>query len=489
MKLNRVSKFLLLFILMGIFSPIHGKVQAIFSHKKFLMNGKKPFIETYLLIRGTSVKFKKNEFGKYQGSLEVVLSISKSGKIFYADKYNLNSPESADSTGHAFNFIDQQRVSLDTGNYQIEVSIRDILSADAAEKASDYVKIDFPDDVCFSDIQLVSSYEKSKKPGKLTKSGLDLIPHIADLYTPDENNLILYAEIYNALKLSGAEEKFLVNYFIENKQSQIRYERYSGFKRLNASEVAVFMHEINIESLPGGAYSIVLEARDKNNTLLASKKQDIIRNNPGIILSPEAISQTNVGGSFAEKYTNKDSLADFINSLRPISFEMEKTYVDNLLEGGDLKMMQQYFLTFWSGRSPENPESAWLTYSKEVVKAQKDFGTSIRRGYETDRGRVFLQYGPPDNRTVSLHEPSAYPYEIWHYYRLKKQSNRRFVFYNPDLVTNDYTLIHSDALGEIMNDQWQFLIMKRDSQTNDIDATSPNQHFGTQIQQNYQAPR
>jgi hypothetical protein len=120
---------------------------------------------------------------------------------------------------------------------------------------------------------------------------------------------------------------------------------------------------------------------------------------------------------------------------------------------------------------------------------QKEFASSIRRGYSTDRGRVYLQYGPPDNRTVSTYEPAAYPYEIWHYYKLGNQSNRRFVFYNPDLVSNDYTLIHSDALGEIMNDQWQFLIMKRDTQTNDIDLERTDPHFGSQLQQNFQTPR
>lgn len=91
------------------------------------------------------------------------------------------------------------------------------------------------------------------------------------------------------------------------------------------------------------------------------------------------------------------------------------------------------------------------------VEVVKEFSTSIRKGYNTDRGRVYLQYGPPDNRTQMPHEPSAYPYEIWQYYKVKGQSNRRFIFYNPDLVTNDFKLIHSDALGEIMNDQWQLL--------------------------------
>jgi hypothetical protein len=123
----------------------------------------------------------------------------------------------------------------------------------------------------------------------------------------------------------------------------------------------------------------------------------------------------------------------------------------------------------------------------KVVK--REFGTSIRRGYQTDRGRVFLQYGPPNNRTASLHEPSAYPYEIWHYYRIGTQNNRRFVFYLPDLVTNDYTLLHSDANGEIIDNQWQLRLHKRDTQTNNFDNNNVNPTYGGRANDLFNTPR
>jgi hypothetical protein len=56
---------------------------------------------------------------------------------------------------------------------------------------------------------------------------------------------------------------------------------------------------------------------------------------------------------------------------------------------------------------------------------------------------------------VSDESYGTVPYEIWHYYKLKNQSNRKFVFANPDLVLNDYALIHSDAIGELSNPNWR----------------------------------
>jgi GWxTD domain-containing protein len=466
-----------------------GKPQAIFSTRNFLLNGKRPYVETYLMIRGSSVRFEKTGAGKFQGSVEVMCSISKKGKVTYTDRYNLLSPETTDSLGRSFNFIDQQRVPLDTGNYLVELSIRDLVGKTDAVKAYDSIIVNQSDGITFSGIQLVDAYTKPEKPGKLTKGGFDLVPRPLDYFGAGEDKLIVYTELYNTLNVLGPDKRYLVRYWIEDPKNGAVQQSFSGFRKFNSSEVGILMQEFNIERLASGTYQVVFEARNQDNELLARATQSVLRSNPGLILSMEEVGRTDLNGTFAEAITNKDSLAEFIHSLHPVSSIQERIFADNLLTAGEIKLMQQFFLTFWQNRNTADPAQAWLNYRKEVIKVNRQFGTSIRKGYDTDRGRVYLQYGSPDNRTESLHEPSAYPYEIWHYYRLGRQTNRRFVFYNPDLVTNDYTLIHSDALGEIMNDQWHLLLMKRDTQTNDIDATAPGQHFGTQIQQNFQAPR
>jgi len=162
--------------------------------------------------------------------------------------------------------------------------------------------------------------------------------------------------------------------------------------------------------------------------------------------------------------------------------------------------MQQLFYNFWKSRNDKDPQLMWLEYYKEVMKVNKEFGTYGLKGYDTDRGRVYLQYGPPDQRTKADVEPSAYPYEIWEYNSLydkslaltypdNKQSNKKFVFYNPDLVTNKYTLIHSTAQGEINNVRWELLIHKRDTQSNNLDNETVPEHFGGNADDNYRSPR
>ncbi|MCL2512198.1 MAG: GWxTD domain-containing protein, partial [Bacteroidales bacterium] len=94
------------------------------------------------------------------------------------------------------------------------------------------------------------------------------------------------------------------------------------------------------------------------------------------------------------------------------------------------------------------------------------------KGYQTDRGRVYLQYGPPtivvdrsfdtgNSGFTSNLEDDSYqdgglvPYQIWRYDILGAQRVRTFVFANKHIAAQSYDLIHSDAQGENYNPQWQ----------------------------------
>ena len=105
---------------------------------------------------------------------------------------------------------------------------------------------------------------------------------------------------------------------------------------------------------------------------------------------------------------------------------------------------------------------------------QRLFKTNIRDGFETDRGRVYLQYGPPSNVIVRENSPSDYPYEIWRYDKIKVYSNKRFIFYNPDLVNNTDRLLHSDMIGELKNSSWPLELSKRNTKNGGIDTPNAN---------------
>jgi GWxTD domain-containing protein len=481
--MKKLTIFSVILALMTASSAQAKSLKAILSYKTFYNAEKGSYIETYLSVAGSSVKFAKLASGKYQGKIEIMLAFKLNNEVKHFDKYNLLSPEVDDPEKTAFNFIDQQRIQLNNGKYMMEISIADKNTDVKPFSSTEEINVEYyPNIVSVSGIELVDSYKKSEGASVLTKNGFEIIPYVNNFYPQDINSLKFYAEIYNVQKVSG-DGPFLVNYFIQSFESKRILEKFRGFKKQEAKNLNVLLSEFPIGDLPSGNYNLVVEIKNKKGDIIAFNDVLFQRSNGDVIEGPTGLADAE--NTFAAQYSNKDSLIDFIKCLRPISGTNEVNFEDNQVRIADLKMMQNFFYDFWAKRQPGNPEQAWMDYHDEVKKVNKEFSVLNKRGYETDRGRVYLQYGPPDSRIKEEHESSAYPYEIWHYYKIANQSNRKFVFYNQDLVTNDFTLLHSDATGEPYDNQWEIKLRKRDVQSRDLDHTINLDGFGSKSNQNF----
>ena len=84
-------------------------------------------------------------------------------------------------------------------------------------------------------------------------------------------------------------------------------------------------------------------------------------------------------------------------------------------------------------------------------------------GAETDMGYIYLRYGPPNTIVKRHNETDYYPYEIWHYHRAGPFTNKRFLFFSPHMVAECFTLLHSDMLGEVSNNDWLQILRSREN--------------------------
>jgi len=250
------------------------------------------------------------------------------------------------------------------------------------------------------------------------------------------------------------------------------------------------MKELDIRELPSGNYFLIIEIRDENNEVVTSNKLFFQRSNPSIQFNTEDLAAVDTEGSFAERIDNIDTLRQYIHCLLPIGTEVDRVFIAKQMNDADLGTLQQYFLNFWYGRDNIQPEAAWNHYYQQVRKVNYIYNTPNLQGYETDRGRVFLKYGPPNIVSESYNEPAAYPYEIWQYYTLgEAQRNKKFVFYTIDIVTNDFQLVHSDAIGETANYRWQVEIHKRTFDPYSLDAEQYPDAFGSNVNKYWENPR
>lgn len=488
-----MKKIITLIAVIGLFAinTEAKSLQAYLWYTSFYSPQDGPYIETYLSFNSNSLVYKQINDEEFQATLEITMIFSQNDSIRDFAKYELSSPL-VDDTGYIkHDFIDQQRFGLPDGEYEFKITIADKNSDKEPFEYTELINISYPDDeIAISGIELVDSYTKTKTNNILSKSGYDLIPYVSNFYPNNKKEMIFYAEVYNTQKVLGEDGKYLISYYIESFETGKKISNYERTKRVNAGEVNPVLNQFNIANLPSGNYKLVIEVKDRKNKYVTSNSLFFQRSNPDIQFNIEDIAALDVSNTFAGKITNEDSLKEYIKCTTPIASEFEKQFIFKQIESSDLKTLQQFFLNFWRTRDNLYPADAWMDYLEEVKIVDKAYSTQVKRGYETDRGRVHLKYGPPNIITESYNEPSAYPYEIWHYYKLGDyQRNKRFVFYTYNLVTNDFSLLHSDAIGELSNYRWKVELHRRDYDPASIDATGPPDAWGNKAEDYYRNPR
>ena len=470
------------------------RLKPYLSTTTYCAPGLTPYVENAIAIENRSAVYKEIEPGRFKATVEITTTFQKSGDslICNISKVALDSPVVTDTTNLDGAFIDQQRFSLPNGEYNMTISIADVNNAYSLSKETVTLNVDYQEGVpAISDILLFDSYSKADEQKACTKSGCDFLPRVYPFYGASEDKLKFYAELYNSDKLYD-EGQFLVNYYIETVESSSRMQNYSFNKRFDVGKVNVLLNTIDVKDLPSGNYYLVVEMRDRSNTLICSNSCFFQRSNPSVSYDLVDLAGVNIANTFVSQITDIDTIRRYIRYLDPICTEMERDYSSNLVRTDDLKTMQQFLFNFWSARFPMNPKQGFDEYLAAVHRVNMSFKTSSYPGYRTDRGYVFLKYGQPDKIMESPNEPGAYPYEIWHYYAVAHQRNKRFVFMSKDSAANDYQLIHSDVVGEINNPRWQLEIYSRiygAGYDQGVDQTEYERGWGSHAGDLYNNPR
>lgn len=489
----------LIFFLSLICSSIFAQsaVTVYFNYGIFNTPNAKPYVETYLTITGNSVKFSPTNNG-YKASVNVTWKIKKGKEIIKTTQYNLLSPLVTD-TLQLPSFIDAQRFALDNGEYTIELAVIDNAFPEQKSTHTEKITIDFArtKKVYTSDVQALESFKKSNEKSILTKSGYDLIPYNINYYPKAQNTLKFYIEAYNIDTTLGNQAKFVYSYYIENSETNTKQIGLSAFQKQNAAKVNPLLAQFDISQLPTGNYNLVIEIRDSTSQLQAQKKWFFQRQSDAKATLETEVKNISSVEEFFNLYQDADSLKSFVECLWPISGTVERERQLTQISKKDAGLMRSYLVNYWHDRSGDtlDPYKIWISYYKEVLETLTLLKCGKQKGYYTDRGRVYLQYGKPDQRSQYNSEPNTYPYEIWQYNRIYDRatnrfySNKKFVFANFEIADNCYKLIHSEVKGELYDERWRFRLVNRSQQSSNIDDTKPTGTFGNNIDDNFNNPR
>lgn len=144
------------------------------------------------------------------------------------------------------------------------------------------------------------------------------------------------------------------------------------------------------------------------------------------------------GNSWVERYRTlsfywidtPETSQDLSLALRQMRYILPTDSSDKYLDA-PASEQKAFFTSFWAERDPNpNTETNELMeeYFSRVNFANREFSSFNNDGWLSDRGRILIKFGFPDDVERHPFEMDSVPYVIWRYYGLRKV----FVFTDPN---------------------------------------------------------
>ncbi len=478
-----MTRFFLFLLAFSAFSSIAQtqKVRATMDDKQFYAPEIGEYIEIQLQFVGHSVKY-KSEQGGLIGEVAIRMAIKSGDNLVASDAYRLKTPLMKDSIIE--DFYDVRRFPLTPGNYSFEIELQDLNAEGTPIKSTVPLYVGDYSKLCnISDIQVSEVVVKGDGTSDFFKSGYDMYPHMSTFYPQEINKLPVYFEVYNTALLG--DSVFGIKQSVTDMMNGKEVENMTQFTRHKVAEVVPVLKPVDITMLPTGKYSLDFSVIRRDLSVVTKKSYEFERSND---IGPSVVDAASVliDPAFQASITN-DSVDFYLASLIPMSAKSEVKRILAVLKSKDKELERKEIQAFWIATSGAKYYNDWMKYKQQVLMVEGLYKNNFQAGYETDRGRVYLQYGPPTTVVAREVSSNEYPYEIWQYNKIGKYSNKRFVFYNPDLVNNAYRLLHSDMIGELKNNSWELALNKRNTTFGNVDDPNANiqQSYGSNSSINY----
>lgn len=411
-----------------------GNLQFYLDYASFMGKENKTYTEFYLMLFSDQLNTDSTNKDTVK-QLVIKSSISDlSGGHAVTDKQWITNALLPRDSSNPNNTVvyDQWAEFLSPGMYNVNVTIE----AGNHDKSG---KVEFSIDVpeyetnafSISQIEFVSDVKNLSGDTPFTKGNQQIIPNPWRRYGALNSRLSFFYEIYNL----PAEDNLIGEYTITNSAGKT-VKKLSDIKYNNSAENVSLVHGINISHLPTGTYDLNIDIGDSTEGNLFSQSRtfeviqfDSVTQNAGL-----TEEEAEIEGALI-KYIGTPSEYDFYEKL-------------------DLTGKTQYVINFWAEKDPTpgTPQNEFLQKVMERFRyANQNFKWGKVPGWKSDRGRVIIKYGMPDDIDYHSTEAALKDYEVWTYNRDKK-----FIFVFADLRSNgNYKLIHSTKEGEISDPNWR----------------------------------
>ncbi len=367
-----------------------GSIRFTVDTASFASEGSETREEVYLQIPSTELLFKPR--GKdLIARLEVAIAVrDTAGRAVVERKVPTELPVRSAAEAHdpAEVHVLQSEFSLAPGPYKVEVRVKDLerremavpliifLRRNASGKASFPLEVPaIPDSgLSISDIQFAREIQDDGTGSPFRKGRYGITPCADRVYGLLIPELRLYFEISDRVHdESGAGELVQVAYEVRTMSDAmvaVRQEELLLHEGTNWARTAAF----DLSRIPPGQYRAVVN-----------------------VTKPSTAEETSASATFDviwSAYSWNRKVDDLIAELAPVATSDDQKRLKRLSSGE----RENFLAEFWKrlDPTPDTPRNeAFEEHHRRIRMADRAFGVRVR-GILTDRGRIYVRYGQPD---------------------------------------------------------------------------------------------
>jgi GWxTD domain-containing protein len=351
--------------------------------------------------------------------------------------------------------VDMVRFSLAPGRYRLTVTVQDSVSGHQLEAGTDlegFAAEPPASDLLLSpSIRMATATDSVPRPAEL-RWGEVLVTAAAKLeLTPLRSVAYYLIEAYADQNVTGT-----LSFRVTDSTQKVLLQT-PAEKVQVPSGGGVLKGQLDLAGLPGGTYtltsSLAMGSRkvERSSTFAMANLNETLARDAG---RREAAANTDEGYFAVMKGPELDAAEQPLAAIAG-SGELS-AYNDKLSLNGKRRFLAE----FWQRRdptpgTPDNEARANFYQWIEYANAHYREGGRSRPGWKTDRGRVYLRNGPPEEVLRRDQLAKAPPFEVWRY---RSGKDRWYIFADRSLGVGLFQLIQSNDVNESGLPNWQAIL-------------------------------
>ena len=386
---------------------------------------------------------------KFEGLVDVRVFIN--GETAAQDVFRILE-KSVDRPGpneRLISMVQQSRFLLSRGSVVFTATITDLSSKQVYVSTKNVIIRKINDSYLSTSDLLLCTFLKREKEfdeGSINRNGFTIAPNPGGVFGLGRPMLYSYGEIYG---FSGDNGTYTLDYRIYDQKGKEIIRRGPFIKDI-PGESSVETFGMNIMGLLAGRYTLRLTIQDnqtEKNTFIdreffVVKEQPVdFKSNFTIILDA----------------MDNDELKDFIDIVGYFMTDLELQAI--IKSDRSEKIVQ--IVNFFQQRDFDTSTSQNEFYNrlnKYIAIADQQYSTRSFLGSKTDRGRVLIVYGRPNDIESYNANEERLSYEIWEYEDSDK--GYLFIFINKEDGSGMFEQIHSTHPNEFRNYRWKDMIIR-----------------------------